>query len=105
MTGRLQRPGQINSAPTRDCASLDPQRSARRPPLAPSRRARKEEPGKARRALGRLRPRRPRLRPLLASLAPGRTTVKAGHLGVRGGLVAEYDARRIEVELFFEPCV
>ena len=38
-----------------------------------------------------------------ASLAPGRTTVKARHLGVRGGLVDEDDPRRIEVELSFKP--
>src|SRR5271155_1854827 len=38
-----------------------------------------------------------------ASLAPGRTTVKARHLGVRGGLVDEDDPRRIEVELPFKP--
>jgi hypothetical protein len=38
-----------------------------------------------------------------ASLAPRRTTVKARHLGVRGGLVDEDDPRRIEVELPFEP--
>jgi hypothetical protein len=37
-----------------------------------------------------------------ASLAPGRTTVEAGHLGVRGGLVDEDDARRIEVQLSFK---
>jgi hypothetical protein len=33
-----------------------------------------------------------------ASLASGRTTLKAGHLGVRGGLVDEDDPRRIEVD-------
>ena len=38
-----------------------------------------------------------------ASLAPGRTAVKARHLGVRGGLVDEDDPRRIEVELSFKP--
>ena len=38
-----------------------------------------------------------------ASLAPGRTTIKARHLGVRGGLVDEDDARRIEIELSFKP--
>jgi hypothetical protein len=38
-----------------------------------------------------------------ASLAPLRTTVKARHLGVRGGLVDEDDVRRIEVELSFKP--
>jgi hypothetical protein len=38
-----------------------------------------------------------------ASLAPRRTTVKARHFGVRGGLVNEDDARRIEIKLFFEP--
>jgi hypothetical protein len=38
-----------------------------------------------------------------ASLAPGRTPVKAGHLGVRGGLIDEDDPRRIEVELSFKP--
>ena len=38
-----------------------------------------------------------------ASLAPGRTTVKARHLGVRGGLVDEDDAGRIEIELSFKP--
>ena len=38
-----------------------------------------------------------------ASLASGRTTVKARHFGVGGGLVDEDDARRIEVELPFEP--
>ena len=38
-----------------------------------------------------------------ASLAPWRTTVEAGHLGVRGGLVDEDDPRRIEVELSFKP--
>ena len=38
-----------------------------------------------------------------ASLAPGRTTVKARHLGVGGGLVDEDDVRRIEVELSFKP--
>ena len=38
-----------------------------------------------------------------ASLASGRTTVKARHLGVGGGLVDEDDPRRIEVELSFEP--
>ena len=38
-----------------------------------------------------------------ASLAPRRTTVKARHLGVRGGLVDEDDLRRIEVELAFKP--
>ncbi len=38
-----------------------------------------------------------------ASLAPGRTTLKARHLGVRGGLVDEDDPRRIEVELAFKP--
>jgi hypothetical protein len=37
-----------------------------------------------------------------ASLAPGRTTVKARHLGVRGGLVDEDDAGRIEIELPFK---
>ena len=36
-------------------------------------------------------------------LAPGRTTVKARHLGVGGGLVDEDDAGRIEVELSFKP--
>ena len=38
-----------------------------------------------------------------ASLASGRTPVKAGHLGVRGGLVDEDDPGRIEVELSFKP--
>src|ERR1700722_189975 len=38
-----------------------------------------------------------------ASLAPLRMTVKARHLGVRGGLVDEDDVRRIEVELSFKP--
>ena len=38
-----------------------------------------------------------------ASLASGCTTVKARHLGVRGGLVDEDDPRRIEVELPFKP--
>jgi hypothetical protein len=38
-----------------------------------------------------------------ASLAPGRTAVKARHLGVGGGLVDEDDSRRIEVELSFKP--
>ena len=38
-----------------------------------------------------------------ASLSPRRTTVKARHLGVRGGLVDEDDPRRIEVELSFKP--
>ena len=38
-----------------------------------------------------------------ASLAPGRTTIEARHLGVRGGLVDEDDPRRIEVELPLEP--
>jgi hypothetical protein len=38
-----------------------------------------------------------------ASLAPGRTTVKARHLGVRGGLVDEDNPRRIEIELSFKP--
>jgi hypothetical protein len=38
-----------------------------------------------------------------ASLTPGRTTVKARHLGARGGLVDENDLRRIEVELAFKP--
>jgi hypothetical protein len=38
-----------------------------------------------------------------ASLAPGRTTIKTRHLGVRGGLVDEDDPRRIEVELPFKP--
>ena len=37
-----------------------------------------------------------------ASLAPRRTTVKARHFGVRGGLVDEDNARRIDVELVFE---
>jgi hypothetical protein len=36
-------------------------------------------------------------------LAPGRTTIKARHLGVGGGLVDEDDARRIEIELPLEP--
>jgi hypothetical protein len=39
----------------------------------------------------------------VASLAPRRATVKARHFGVRGGLVDEDDARRIELELRFEP--
>ena len=38
-----------------------------------------------------------------ASLASGRTTVKARHFGVGGGLVDEDDARRIEIELPFGP--
>ena len=38
-----------------------------------------------------------------ASLAPRGATVKARHFGVRSGLVDEDDARRIEVELPFEP--
>ena len=38
-----------------------------------------------------------------ASLASGRATVKARHLGVRGGLVDEDDLRRIEVDLPFKP--
>jgi hypothetical protein len=38
-----------------------------------------------------------------ASLVTGRTTVKARHLGVRGGLVDEDDQRRIEVELSLKP--
>jgi len=38
-----------------------------------------------------------------ASLAPGRATIEARHLGVRGGLVDEDDRRRIEVELPFKP--
>ena len=38
-----------------------------------------------------------------ASLASGCTTVKARHLGVRGGLADEDDPRRIEVELPFKP--
>src|ERR1700677_431810 len=38
-----------------------------------------------------------------ASLASGRTTVEARHLGVRSGLVDEHDARRIELELPFGP--
>ena len=38
-----------------------------------------------------------------ASFASGRTPVKAGHLGVRGGLIDEDDLRRIEVELAFKP--
>jgi hypothetical protein len=38
-----------------------------------------------------------------ASLAPRRTAVKAGHLGVRGGLIDEDDPRGIEIELSFKP--
>ena len=38
-----------------------------------------------------------------ASLASGRATVKARHLGVGGGLVDENDLRRIEVDLPFKP--
>ena len=38
-----------------------------------------------------------------SSFAPRRTTIKAGHLGVGGGLIDEDDPRRIEVELSFKP--
>jgi hypothetical protein len=38
-----------------------------------------------------------------ASLGPGRTTIKARHLGVGGGLVDEDDPGRIEIELPLEP--
>ena len=41
--------------------------------------------------------------PSVTAFAPGRTTVKACHLGVGGGLVDEDDAGRIEIELPLKP--